>query len=106
MDKSSRNLKLPRYYGKYVLHPLIHTSLRFAQAQDVEKKKAEPKTPHFCSLNQDVVAWSEEENWGLKYVIHSTGDQPGLQIITPSCSCNSNWSWLTISDRLAEIVAI
>jgi hypothetical protein len=25
------------------LHPLIHTSARFAHAQDVENKKAEPK---------------------------------------------------------------
>jgi len=40
------------------LHPLIHTSLGFAQAQDVEMKKAEPKTPHFFSYNQDIVAKS------------------------------------------------
>ena len=32
------------------------TFLGFAQAQDVGKKKAEPKTPHFLSLNQDIVA--------------------------------------------------
>jgi len=38
------------------LHPLIHTSAGFAQAQDVEKKKAEPKTPLFLNLNQDIVA--------------------------------------------------
>jgi hypothetical protein len=38
-------------------------------AQDVEKKKAEPKTPHFLSSNQDIVAWSQEEKCGLKYVI-------------------------------------
>jgi hypothetical protein len=37
------------------LHPLIHTLLGFASAQDLEKKKAEPKTPHFLSLNQDIV---------------------------------------------------
>jgi len=41
------------------LHPLIHTLLGFAQAQDVEKKKAEPKTPHFLSLNQDLVVSSK-----------------------------------------------
>jgi hypothetical protein len=29
-------------------------------AQDIEKKKAEPKTPHFLSLKQDIVAWSQE----------------------------------------------
>jgi hypothetical protein len=27
-----------------------------ALAQDVEKKKAEPRTPHFFSLNQDIAA--------------------------------------------------
>ena len=36
-------------------------------AHDVEKKKAEPRTPHFLSSNQDIVAWSQEEKWGLKY---------------------------------------
>jgi hypothetical protein len=40
------------------MDPLIHTSPGFAQAQDFEKKKAKPKTPHFLSLNQDIVAWS------------------------------------------------
>jgi len=51
------------------LHPLIHTFPPRNLAQDVEKKKAEPKAPHFFSLNQDIVAWSQEEKWGLKYVI-------------------------------------
>jgi hypothetical protein len=49
------------------------TLLGFYQAQDVEKKKAEPKTPHFLSLNQYIVAWSQEEKCGLKYVSHSPG---------------------------------
>jgi len=35
------------------------------------RKKAEPKTPHFLSLNQDIVAWSQDEKCGLKYVIHT-----------------------------------
>jgi hypothetical protein len=35
-------------------------------AQDVEKKKAEPRTPHFLSLNQDIVALSQEEKFRLK----------------------------------------
>jgi len=48
------------------LHPLIHTLLGFPQAQDVEKK-AEPKTSHFLSLNQDVVDRSKGEKWVLKY---------------------------------------
>ena len=34
-------------------------------------KKAEPRTPHLPSLNQDIVAWSQEEKCGLKYVICS-----------------------------------
>jgi hypothetical protein len=38
-------------------------------AQDVEKKKAEPKTPHFFRLNQDIVASPQDEKCGLKYVI-------------------------------------
>jgi hypothetical protein len=33
-------------------------------------KKAEPKTPHFLSLNQDIVARSQTGKWGLKYVMH------------------------------------
>ena len=41
------------------LHPLIHTCLGSIQAQDVEKKKAELKTPNFLSINKDVVANSE-----------------------------------------------
>jgi len=69
-DGQSTNKK---YTGKAFLvrkcrlHPLIHTSLGFAQAQDVEKKKAEPKTSHFLSLNQDVVDRSKGEKWVLKY---------------------------------------
>jgi hypothetical protein len=37
-----------------------------ASAQDFEKKKAEPKTPHFISLNQDIVTRSQDEKCGLK----------------------------------------
>ena len=32
-------------------------------------KKAEPRTPHLLSLNQDIVAWSQDEKCGLKYDI-------------------------------------
>ena len=56
--------------AKIILHPLIHTPLEFAPSQDIEKKKAESGTPHFSSLNQDIVAWSQDEKCGLKYVIH------------------------------------
>jgi hypothetical protein len=64
-----RNANPLRSLRKFRLHPLIHTLLKFNLAQNVEKKKAEPKTPHFPSSNQDIVAWSQEEKCGLKYVI-------------------------------------
>ena len=32
-------------------------------------KKAEPKTPHFLSLNQNIVVRSQDEKCGLKSVI-------------------------------------
>jgi hypothetical protein len=34
------------------LHPLIHTFASGKSAQDVEKKKAERRTPHFIGLSQ------------------------------------------------------
>jgi hypothetical protein len=46
--------------------------LVLTQTQNVEKKKAEPKTPHFFSFNQDIVTWSQEEKWGLKYAARPT----------------------------------
>jgi hypothetical protein len=45
------------------------TPLFFKLSQDVAKKKAEPKTPHFLSLNQDSVASPQDEKCGLKYDI-------------------------------------
>ena len=48
------------------LHPLIHTFPKFTLPQDVEHKKAEPKTPHFHSFNQDIVAQSQEEKWSYE----------------------------------------
>ena len=56
---------------KCELHPLIHTFIKFNLVQDLEKKKAESKTPHFLSLKQDIVAWSAEQKCGLKYVIYT-----------------------------------
>jgi len=53
--------------AEWRLHPLIHTPLDYTVAQDIEKKKAEPRTPHFFSLNQDIVARPQEEKCGLKY---------------------------------------
>ena len=46
---------------EWSLYYILHTSLRFAQAQDIEKKKAEPRTPHLLNLNQDIVAWSQKQ---------------------------------------------
>ena len=43
----------------FVLHPLIHTFAPETSTQDLEKKKVEPRTPHFLSLNQDIVASSK-----------------------------------------------
>jgi len=60
----SVGVKFPR-----ATRPLIHTLLKFNLARDVEKKKAEPRTPHFLSLDQDIVACSLEAECGLKYDI-------------------------------------
>jgi hypothetical protein len=35
------------------------------QHQMLRRKKAEPVTPHFLSLNQDIVAWSQKEKCGV-----------------------------------------
>ena len=42
------------------------------QHRMLRRKKAEPKTPHLLSWNQDIVAWSQKQKCGLKYVIHIT----------------------------------
>jgi hypothetical protein len=63
--------------ANFALHPLIHTHPDFKAAQDVEKKKAEPKTPHFLAIYQDIVACSQKQKWGLKYVMFSPG-RPGF----------------------------
>ncbi len=62
-----------REIAKCQLHPLIHTFLKFNLAQDVEKKRAERKTQLLLSLDQDIVAWSQGQECGLKYVIHAPG---------------------------------
>ena len=54
------------------LHPLIHTFLEFTLVQDAEERKAEPRTQHFLSLKQDIVAWAQMQKCGLKYVIYSS----------------------------------
>jgi hypothetical protein len=63
-------------------HPLIHTLLDFNLAQDLEKKKAEPRTPHFLSLNQDIVARPQEAKCALKYVIHTPQNKKAEPFLT------------------------
>ena len=54
--------------------PQIYLALSSRQGKfSLINKKAEPKTPHFLSSNQDVVVCSQEQKCGLKYVIHSPG---------------------------------
>ena len=57
--------------GKVCITSLNSHFMKSTLPQDLEKKKAEPKTPHFLSLNQDIVPWSQDEKCGLKYVICS-----------------------------------
>jgi hypothetical protein len=61
----------------FVLHPLIHTIPSETSAQDVEKKKAEPRTPHFLSLNQGMVAGSQTAECRLKYVMQTPRERVG-----------------------------
>ena len=46
----SVGVKFPR-----ATRPLIHTLLKSTLPQDLEKKKAESRTPHFHGLDQDKV---------------------------------------------------
>jgi len=43
----------------------------YHEQRGYHNKKAEPRTPNLLSLNQDIVAWSQEEKCGLKYVIQT-----------------------------------
>ena len=45
-----------------------HFSHQKPQPKMLRRKKAEPKIPHFLGINQDIVAWAQEEKCGLKYV--------------------------------------
>jgi hypothetical protein len=42
-----------------------HFTSQKAQRKILRRKKAEPRTPHFLSLNQDIVAWSKEAKYAL-----------------------------------------
>jgi hypothetical protein len=50
------------------------------------RKKAEPKTPHFLSLHQNIVAGSQKQKCGLKYVIYTFKNKKAEPLLTlPSC---------------------
>jgi len=73
--------------------------LEFNLAQDIEEKKVKPVPPHFFSLNQDIVAWSQGEKCGLKYVIDISCYQSALHIITlkqaPRMPAEDGQAWWT-----------
>jgi hypothetical protein len=46
-----------------------HFRRQKGQHKMLRRKKTEPRTPHFLSLNQDIVAGSQGGKCGLKYVI-------------------------------------
>ena len=48
----------------------LHFTPQKPQHQMLRRKKAEPKTPHILTLNQNIVASPQDEKCGLKYVIH------------------------------------
>jgi hypothetical protein len=50
---------------KQTVDPLIHTFPTKISAPDVEMKKAEPVTPHFLNLGQDIVVGSKDEKCGV-----------------------------------------
>ena len=71
---------------KWRLHPLIHTFPTKTQHQMLGRKKAEPKTSHFLSLHQNIVAWSQEEKCELKYDIYIFRSRCALQVLTTQTS--------------------
>ena len=60
--------------GMWITSLNSHFTPQGPQHQMLRRKKAEPKTPHFLSLNQDIVAWPQEEKCELKYVIYTFGN--------------------------------
>jgi hypothetical protein len=55
---------------------------KFNLAQDLEEKKAEPRTPHFLRLKQDIVVCSQEQKCGLKYVMQTSRENDGIFCIS------------------------
>ena len=56
------------------------------QHRMLRRKKTEPVTPHFLSLNQDIVAGSQKRKCGLKYVMFSMPEKPKKLLAPSNCS--------------------
>jgi hypothetical protein len=41
------------------------------------QEKSGAEAPHLLRLNQDIVAWSQKQKCGLKYVIYTFGKKVG-----------------------------
>ena len=64
LDKCNLNLPTVQLYITSLNSHFPHQE---TQHKILKSKIAEPGTPHFLSLNQDIVGWSLEEKCGLKY---------------------------------------
>jgi hypothetical protein len=51
------------------------------------QEKSGAEAPHLLRLNQDIVAWSQKQKCGLKYVIHSQGRR-STELFAPSVSAS------------------
>jgi hypothetical protein len=61
---------------------LIYVNTKNHHFNFKQAKKAEQKTPHFLSLNQNIVAASQEEKCGLKYEILSPARKVGEFVLS------------------------
>ena len=52
----------------------------------LKRKKRSQKLLIFLLLNQYIVAWSQKEECGLKYVIHNQVNRSGLRLNTLTLS--------------------
>ncbi|MDH3928842.1 MAG: hypothetical protein OEV22_12965 [Deltaproteobacteria bacterium] len=62
----------------------------YHEQRGYHNKKAEPGIPHLLSLNQDIVARSQEQKCGLKYVIHSQTKNPSKLLARPNAAVGGN----------------
>ena len=81
--------------GLYITSLNSHFPHQETQHQMLRRKKAEPRTPHFLSLNQTIVTRSQEEKCGLKYVIHTFAFAE-LPV----------WAWNSVVERLLWTVLL